>query len=480
MVIQLKEDLIEHLNHIQNLVDHYTKNIYQEKINTEDNKDTNTIDTTKNKEKYVIFIIHLKREVFYSFENKNKDNNYISHLSSYNQLFIDNLKGENISITQIYNLQNEILFNKNDNNDINIFDKNEEFKNIIFQGFMRFSYKLLNEYQGELKINSINYHEKATESLKNVDGKANKYLLYIQNAIIEKICEKNLNNVCYEIMTDDNYQQKGIDFISDIRNYMRELLLKFFIKFIYKSEKDAVLPSILFPINKDENEYIIQYIKNLDFGNENPSYDIRSNTVNIIFGLNLPLIYPYLFNMRNFVNSFKKDYLNYEVKQRLNNIKEEEIDKKNELIQNIKNQFNENNIFKKSNEEISKVSEEEMKIFLKDFRTIFIFENIKYGKNLEELLNIILEIKFEELLFTYDNIGEIFLWIEGYNYFIIDILKFYVELNFDLDDFKKKISEQIEDKKKNESDEEFDKINSLEPFCTIIEYLLLIVLNIQI
>ena len=64
MVIQLKGDLTEHLNHIQNLVDHYTKNIYQEKINTEDNKDTNSIDTTKNKEKNDIFIIYLKREVF--------------------------------------------------------------------------------------------------------------------------------------------------------------------------------------------------------------------------------------------------------------------------------------------------------------------------------------------------------------------------------------------------------------------------------
>ena len=225
---------------------------------------------------------------------------------------------------------------------------------------MRFSYKFLNEYipdeedlkeNKDFKITETNYHENATQSLKNDKKRGNKYLKDIQNRIIEIICEKKMNNIIEEIITDSDYQQKGVDFISDIRNYMRELLLKYFIKFIYKSEKDAVLPSILFPMNKNENkdEYIINYIDTLDFGNENPSYDIRSNTVNIIFGLNLPLIYPYLFNMRNFVNSFKKDYLNYELKQRLNNIKEEEIDKKNELIKNIKNKYKKNNNNKKKN-----------------------------------------------------------------------------------------------------------------------------------
>ena len=35
----------------------------------------------------------------------------ISHLSPYNQIFIDNLKGENIKITRFYNLDNKMLFN---------------------------------------------------------------------------------------------------------------------------------------------------------------------------------------------------------------------------------------------------------------------------------------------------------------------------------------------------------------------------------
>ena len=46
------------------------------------------------------------------------------------------------------------------------------------------------------------------------------------------------------------------------------------------------------------------------------------------FNFNLSLF----INNRNFSSSFKKDYLNYELKQRLNIIKEEEINEKKELF----------------------------------------------------------------------------------------------------------------------------------------------------
>ena len=109
---------------------------------------------------------------------------------------------------------------------------------------------------------------------------------------------------------------------------MRELLLKYLIKFIYKTEKDAVLPSILFPINDEEyiNENMKLYIQKVNFGDENPSYDIRGNIVNIIFGLNLPLIYPYLYNMMNFASTLSKEYIYYEKKIREKTTENEEFD----------------------------------------------------------------------------------------------------------------------------------------------------------
>ena len=98
LIFQIKEDLFEHLNHIQNLIDNYLKNKKRKKI-----------DLNKT-QKYIIFIIHLKREIL-NDENK-INNNYISHLSPYNQLFIDNLKGDNISITQFFDISNKDLLMK--------------------------------------------------------------------------------------------------------------------------------------------------------------------------------------------------------------------------------------------------------------------------------------------------------------------------------------------------------------------------------
>ena len=452
MIIQLKKDLSEHLNHIQNLIDNYNKNM--ERLN----------DTTKNQNstKHIIIIIHLRREIFYSFESKNKDNNFISHLSPYEQIFIDNLKGKDISITELFGLSNEELFNGK------IFDN--EFENLIYQGFMRFSYKFLNEYKGDKKITETNYHEQATSSLKYNDAK--EFLTDIQNRIIVVICNNKKNNtIISEIIKDSDYQQKGIDFISDIKNYMRELLLKYFIKFIYKTEKDAVLPEILFPTNKIEIIKVIKkiYIQNVEFGTENPSYDIRSNTVNIIFGLNIPLIYPYIYNKLNFASTLREDYIKYELKQKIKKIKPDELEKKDKLIIQLQEQFNDNNIFKKTNKQ--EISEQEMDIFYQDFRTIFIFENMKPLDKLDEILKIILEIKFGDYLHYYDRLGEVFLWIESYTYFIIDILKFYLELEFDSQSFKEIVSEKVNDRIKNAGGEEFEMIKCSEPFYSIIEYL---------
>ena len=310
LVIQIKEELSEHLNHIINLLDIYIK--------------INNIDLNSQNSKYIIIIIHLQREVFYKTDNdniKSKSKSFISHLSFYNQVFIDNLKGKNISITKLYNMNNNNLFN------LNLFDKSKVFETLIYEGFMRFSYKFLNELNKE--ITEDNYHEKATTNLKN----NNLYLEYIENRIIELICKKEENSqnnqsIILSILTDIDYQQKGIDYFSDIKNYMRKLLLEYFIKFIYKSEKDAILPSILFSNNKKINETIINYIKKLEFGNENPSFEIRGNTVNIIFGLNLPLIYPFLNNLKICTFSLKNN------KRKVNEKKMKDI-----ILDSIQNQI---------------------------------------------------------------------------------------------------------------------------------------------
>ena len=84
-------------------------------------------------------------------------------------MFIDNLKGENISITQFYDLDNKILFNnlekKGELQSIKFFNKNSEFKSIIYQGFMRFSYKFLNDPPNNIIIINENGKEEIINKL---------------------------------------------------------------------------------------------------------------------------------------------------------------------------------------------------------------------------------------------------------------------------------------------------------------------------
>ena len=463
MVIQIKEELSEHLNHLLNIIDIYTKN--------------NNIPVSGKYEdlKYVIIIVYLQREIFYTLDNKPKEKNFISFLSSYNQMLIDNLKGENISIVELYDLTNDKLFNLkyNENNNIKIFfDKEKEFKTLLYQGFMRFSYKFLNKLND--KITEENYHEEATRSLKT----GNQYLQTIQDRIIQIICNeeknnKNLESIILLIITDNDYQQKGIDFISDIKNYMRKLLLEYFIKFIYKSERDAVLPSILFPNNKNDSKEINQnlkdYIENLNFGYVNPSYEIRGNTVNVIFGINLPLIYPFLYNLRIFGSSMKSDFIKNEIRIRRGIINETMKNKRSQILTKIQKQFIDNKFFNKND-----IGKDDMEIFYSDFRKIFIFENINNQKtkiNYELLLKIFLKIKFGDDLLLYEKIGEIVFWIECHNDFIIDIFNICGELDINLELFEEKVTTLINNKLNENDDEINEKINASEPFNSIIEFL---------
>ena len=475
LVFQIKEDLSKHLNHILNLIDIYIKN--------------NSLGDEINESKYIIIIIHLQREVFYQ-NNKEKDEiikgkNLISHLSPYNQFFIDNLKGENISITRLYDLRNEILFNtkiissitskeKKDNDDY-LFNLSKEFKDLIYQAFMRFTYKFVN--QNNYNITEANYHEEATKHLKH----GNVYLEIIQNAIMKAISEKDFPNYLQKkniniipfILIDTDYQQKGIYFFSDIKNYMRKSLLEYFIKFIYKSEKDTVLPSILFSKETIKNESLINYIENLNFQNEKPSYDIRGNTINVIFGLNSPLIYPYLYKIRVLCSSKRNDFFELEIKERAGIIKKKDKENKNSILNDINEKFQEINIFGSNNEEIK---QKDIEMFYNDYITIYIFQNIKQNpdepkRNYESLFKSFLQMKFNEDLKKYIKIGEINFWIECYSDFIIDLLKFSGELGLDKDinNYKEKINEKINERILKDKNNNIIKLS--EPFYSIIEYL---------
>ena len=210
----------------------------------------------------------------------------------------------------------------------------------------------------------------------------------------------------------------------------------------------------------------------MNFEDEDISMLIKSNNVNIIFGLEIPLIYPYIFNMKNFIYSLTIKFKNNERKQRMFKIKNVDFDEKYELINLVQKQFNEKNIF---NKEIKNIDEEDMEIFYNNYMTIFIFDNINGIKHSKEILEFIIEKKKKKKkLKKYEYIGEVFIWIETYKYLIIDIIKIINELfENNLGKLIFSVSEMIIERRNNynDNDIDIDIINLEEPFYSIIEFL---------
>ena len=60
----------------------------------------------------IICLIHIQQNVNEDEKTKIKNGCLISHLSPYNQLFINNINGNDLKITSIIDLQNEQIINK--------------------------------------------------------------------------------------------------------------------------------------------------------------------------------------------------------------------------------------------------------------------------------------------------------------------------------------------------------------------------------
>ena len=183
LIFQISIENLKHLNHIQFLLD----NVIKENENSLKNK-------------YFMIIIHLKRIL----PNLNITNNYltsynnlVSHLSDYNQIFIDNLKGTHDNITNILELSNKELFLRED-----LYNWEKEFDKIVYPAFSTICYEIKNQSN---EIDKNNYREKATQELIN-----NKQLKkYIQDKIIDAI-DKNEKSILFNVFTDKNFSYNDI------------------------------------------------------------------------------------------------------------------------------------------------------------------------------------------------------------------------------------------------------------------------------
>eukprot|EP00833_Pecoramyces_ruminatium_P005358 jgi/Orpsp1_1/1179390/evm.model.c7180000069138.1 len=137
-----------HLSHINYLIQN-NENILEEK--------------NQLKNKAFILIIHLKRITKINREDNEDEiicnNDLISHLTKWKQVFIDNLNGNDYDFKKIYEASNIDLF-KNQN----LIDLNEEFEKDLFHAFTILTYNF------KIKLTSKNIEEYINNICKYING----------------------------------------------------------------------------------------------------------------------------------------------------------------------------------------------------------------------------------------------------------------------------------------------------------------------
>ena len=303
-----------HLNSIKFIIENFQRNYKKE------NK------------KCFIFIIYLKRYI-YSLEDDNNDldeykienQNLISLISDFSQIFIDNLHGPNISIFELLNLNNKELFKRKDM--INI---EEQMKIIIYEIFATIDYQFKNLDGDNLKQNYIE-----TISGKLLENKS------MCNRLIElaiKLLEED-DDIVKDIFYENNLFEKfDIDFISVVSKFMKEKFKDKLSKIIVNCERNSILSNLILHNNPEVNSNLKMklfdyYVPKMNL-NKNVSKENLGNKVELSLGLNIHWsidIYKSLINKCN-GNKLIEDFKTNETDLR-GEIEEEEL---NEEINSYK------------------------------------------------------------------------------------------------------------------------------------------------
>ena len=463
LIFQIQSFNCEHLNHI-----HF---VYENNLKMEKNI---------NKKKAIIFIIYLEREIKY-LKNDNiiTNTNFISHLSSFEQTFIDNLNGKDFLITELIGLKNTELYNNS-----KIYNLNEQFNKSIFPAFTTISYEIDNVIED---ISFENYYEKVIEKLiKNEELKEK-----IKNKLLEFI-EKESNSLLYSTFYGNNFEKNDIDFISILTKNLDYTLKYYLIKFIVRSERDGVFPILLnTKINIEEIKILSeQYFKKIDISTTTIRTQIKENRVTTILGLNIPLISDAIFKLNLATEEIKNkyfiledDFRNEEIEkiEEQNKASQELESKENKIYQNIKFECERLELFKffiqrKNN---NTLNNEIFSLIQDDFYTIYIINKFKHKNitHIKDFLNYIISLKFPQI----DNINnflffsQTILWLKSYEDIINGLLGIFDELSQVvpniLELIKQIIDNKLVDYSEEKNNEQYKKIIN-EPFYSLIEGIL--------
>ena len=354
------------------------------------------------KNKHIIFIISLTRQVIETKNTKKKNKkamiyDLISNVDEeYIQFFIDNLHGKKdkniikiISKSPIEYI-NEVLV-----------EKNNSLLKIFHQIFSYIIYELKNNYLNKNNIDDNNlYSQQIIYKLSN-----NKYVLNLIKKRIEKEFGGNLNKIINSIFEEGLFEYNDIEFIDIIFKKVYDFILHLLFKIIFKAEKDHFLNPLLFNYKFIANEkdiltYIEKYINNLDFSLLNPIEKIKSNQISLILNLNLPLSKKWFDKINIFIENnikeeynYNEEYLRTEVieNDKINQKINEYIKTKKDFIENVKGELLR---IDGLNDLIKNNDMKYLKLIYIDFMTIYLTRRYKenIGKGLQ-FLDVLIQLR---------------------------------------------------------------------------------------
>ena len=432
----------------------------------------------EDKKKMFIFMIFLTRFIQDKYSNDEieektvKGKELISYLSSYNQIFIDNLIGEKTSIIDILNesikeekkleeerkkLEKEeeeeeknvikdeklLYFNVSNECFYNIkylFDKKEFLTKNIISSFMAIKYVIKNE-EGEIK-NQNNYIENVVDKI----SKDEKMLEKMMDALIKQTKKANKNDPDFlgKIFFEKNtFEKTDVDILKIIKKYLTSILIGLLTKFLVKIEKNNVLSTILYMDNKDENisgylkKLFFDFLDNIEFKNIPIQ---KTNEIPLILGINLPFLTEINKIIIYYNNNVKENYSNSDEKLRyLSN--DDDVDKAideyrenmHHLSENIYNEILKENKFRDLKSTIEEYNFDV--IYNKLFDDYFkIFLSKKFEGDYSEFIQILYLLtveKFkneEEEKDGFKKFSNFILWIEGNDVIIYKLLNIYLSL----------------------------------------------------
>ena len=259
---------------------------YIERIEKEKEKESE-----KEIKKLFLIIIHLKRSNTEPFNQS-----FLSNLSSYSQIFIDNLFGRNEEIYEYLGKNQLDLYNSS------LINVEEEFRKNIYAAFITIKYT----FDFDMPINT--YRDNIITSILN------------DNNLIKEICDKivekiNLNVNIYDIIFKNyNFEQES-DFISMLIKELKWEFLKFLYKFIVNSEKKGILQFYSKNLKGFVKDIWDKYLIEFDFTEGEIQYNPEGNIINVKSSYNLPSINT-IKNIRKIIELRKNEYKDQEDKLR--------------------------------------------------------------------------------------------------------------------------------------------------------------------